>query len=77
MTAVYQVNRTSTLATSGGSVSAVAVANSLTGGATITVTCNATSVTAGQTFTLEILGRATSLNGYSAPQRTTIVGTCQ
>jgi hypothetical protein len=77
MTAVYQVNRTSTLLTSGGSVSATAVANSLTGGATITVTCNATSVTAGQTFTLEILGRATSLNGYSAPQRATIVGTCQ
>jgi hypothetical protein len=77
MTAVYQVNRTSTLATTTGSVSAAAVSNSLTGGATITVTCNATSVTAGQTFTLEILGRATSLNGYSAPQSTTIAGTCQ
>ncbi len=77
MTAVYQLNRSTTLGTTGGSVSATAVANSLTGGATITVTCNATSVTAGQTFTLEILGRATSLNGYSAPQRTTIDGTCQ
>ncbi len=75
MTPVYQVNRTTTLATTGGSVSATSVANSLTGGATITVTCNATS--ANQAFTLEILGRATSLNGYSAPQRTTINGTCQ